>query len=257
MVQTRATNEHPFDFDLDPEIDRTFHQRRRESLSSPPHPTMENETLRSLTTPNLQQQPLGVVMPALDAGVTYELKPGLIHQLPHFHGLSGEDPTKHLGKFHTICSSMKPANVSNEQIKMRAFGFTLKDAADDWYYNLEPGSITTWEHLNKAFLDKYFPSKRAETLKRAISTAEQEEGESLYDYNEHFKRMVSSCPYHGYAPKDLSLYLYNSALDNERRLIDASCGGNFLNITPAIARAKIEEIAEGTRTFVRASSIKK
>ena len=79
---------------------------------------MVEQTLRQLTAPNLAQQPLAVHIPELDDGINFELKPGLIHLLPKFHGLGGEDPIKHLGQFHSVCMSMKPTNVTEEQIKM-------------------------------------------------------------------------------------------------------------------------------------------
>ncbi|XP_074271090.1 uncharacterized protein LOC141595014 [Silene latifolia] len=44
----------------------------------------ETRTLRELTAPNLNVQPLCITFPALDDGVTFELKSGLIHQLPSF-----------------------------------------------------------------------------------------------------------------------------------------------------------------------------
>ena len=75
---------------------------------------------------------------------------------------------------------MKPANITENQIKMRAFGFTLLDAADDWYYSLPTGSIDTWENLHKAFLEKFFPAKKENTLKKAISNIEQEKDETFF-----------------------------------------------------------------------------
>ena len=92
--------------------------------------------------------------PELADGVNFDLKSGLIHLLPHFHGMSGEDPNKHLAEFHSVCSSMKPKNVTEDQIKLRAFPFSLKDAANDWFYYLTPGSIDTWVKMKKAFLEK-------------------------------------------------------------------------------------------------------
>ena len=51
----------------------------------------------------------------------------------------------------------------------------------------------------------------------------------------------------------LVLYLYNGALENERRIIDAAYGGNILNTTPVAAMEKIQEMAKGTRSFGRTS----
>ena len=170
-----------------------------------------NLTLRQLTAANITQQPPAVTIPALGDDNHFELKSGLIHELPKFHGLAGEDPIKHMGKFHNICISMKPANITEEQIKMRAFAFTLLDAADDWYYSLPTGSIDTWAKLHKAFLEKFFPAKKESNLKKAISNIEQEEDETLYDYNERFKKLCANCPFHGYSTKDLVPHLWRSS----------------------------------------------
>ena len=96
-------------------------------------------TLRDLIAPDVNQQPLYIVYPNLNVG--FELKFGLIHLLPKFHGLENEDPNKHLKEFHIVCSSMKPQGVSEEQIKLRAFPFSLEGKAKDWLFYLPSSSI--------------------------------------------------------------------------------------------------------------------
>ena len=91
----------------------------------------DNRMLKELTPPNIAQQPLAIVFPELDEGVNFELKSGVVHLLPKFHGLSGEDPHKHVSEFHTVVVGMKPGNVTEEQIKLRAFPFSLKDTANE------------------------------------------------------------------------------------------------------------------------------
>ncbi|GJS80309.1 DNA-directed DNA polymerase, partial [Tanacetum coccineum] len=71
----------------------------------------------------------------------------LIHLLPTFHGLAGEDPHKHLKEFHVVCSTMKPREVTEEQIKLHAFPFSLVDKAKDWLYYL-PSGKTYVEFVN-------------------------------------------------------------------------------------------------------------
>ena len=249
MVHTRATDSNLLDFN--PEIERTHLRNLRQALQNLVIESMAARTLRELTDPDLTQQQLGVTLPDLNAGVTFELKSGFVHLLPKFHGLAGEDPIMHLSEFHDICMFSKPSNVTEEQIKMRAFGLTLKDSARQWYYLLPTGSIDTWDKLHKAFLNKYFPSKKATALKRAIAMVEQGDDESLYDYVERFARLCASCPFHGFDEKDLVTHLHNGLLDQERRLVDAACNGSVLNLTPAQARIRINEIAEGSRSFGR------
>ncbi|KAH9659001.1 hypothetical protein KPL70_023696 [Citrus sinensis] len=86
-------------------------------------------TLRELAKPDLNQQPLCIQY--VDLEVNFELKSGLIHLLPKFHGFAGEDPHKHLKEFHVVCSSMRPQGMTEEQIKLRAFPFSLDGLAKD------------------------------------------------------------------------------------------------------------------------------
>ena len=120
----------------------------------------ETRTLRELTAADLTLQPLAVRVPALGEGVNFELKSGVINLLPKFHGLAGEDPIMHLSEFRGICICSKPENVIEEYIKMRAFGFTLKESARNWYYHLPAGTIDTWAKLHKAFLGISLTSSR-------------------------------------------------------------------------------------------------
>ena len=71
-----------------------------------------NQTLKELVALTLDQQPLCIDMPQLEVG--FELKSEMIHLLPTFHGLVGEDPNKHLKQFHIVCSSLKPIGISME-----------------------------------------------------------------------------------------------------------------------------------------------
>ena len=88
-----------------------------------------NRTLKELATPDLDQQPLCIQYPNLE--VAFELKFGLIHLLITFHGFAGEDPNKHLKEFHVVCSSMRPTGVTEEQIKLKAFPFSLANSAKE------------------------------------------------------------------------------------------------------------------------------
>ncbi|KAF7802920.1 hypothetical protein G2W53_042031 [Senna tora] len=89
----------------------------------------EEKTLREYAAPQFNQAPLCIATPTLQAPL--ELKSGLIHLLPKFRGLMNEDPYQHLKEFHVVCSSMKPERVTEEQIKLRAFPFSLDGAAKE------------------------------------------------------------------------------------------------------------------------------
>ena len=75
-------------------------------------------TLAELDVPNLNQQSLCITFSNLNEETLFELKSGLIHLLPSFHGFLGEDPYRHLQEFDVVCTSMKPPGITEEQIKM-------------------------------------------------------------------------------------------------------------------------------------------
>ena len=75
---------------------------------NPPNPNAVDllRTFKELAAPTLDQQPLCITYPPLE--VAFELKSGMIHLLPTFHGFERKDSNKHLKEFHVVCSSMKP-----------------------------------------------------------------------------------------------------------------------------------------------------
>ncbi|CAN6716326.1 unnamed protein product [Malus baccata var. baccata] len=160
---------------------------------------MDNRTLKVLSASGLDNAaPLCIQYPTAAQGKTeeFKLKSSLLHHIPKFHGLSMEDPNKHLKEFEVVCSSMTPVNVNESILKMKAVPFSLMDKAKDWLYELAPGTVTSWESMKRAFLQKFFPTSRIILLRKKISGIQQEEGESFPTYYERFKSLVASCPQH-------------------------------------------------------------
>ncbi|KAK9691281.1 hypothetical protein RND81_09G186900 [Saponaria officinalis] len=149
---------------------------------------------------------------------------------------------------------MKPAAITDEQLKLRAFPFSLKDSARDWLYYLPENSIDTWLKIKQAFLAKYFPASRASQLKKEISNVEQRDGETMYEYWERFKRLYATCPYHGYEDQDLILYFCGGLTQEDARIVHAASGGGILNKNLTEAKALIIELAESSQIFDRKSS---
>ncbi|XP_073153419.1 uncharacterized protein [Henckelia pumila] len=223
MISGESTEE---EIPYNPDIERTLHRRRKEARwrQGEDERVVEvlrgamadnaNLSLRQLDTPDLNQQPLCITFPTLETNVTFELKSGLIHLLPSFHGLAGEDPQKNLMEFHVVCTSMKPHGVTEEQIQLRAFHLSLKNAAKDWLYYLPPRSITTWTEMKRIFLEKYFPASRAANIRKEIYDIKQFAGESLHE-----------------------------------NMLDAASGGVFVDKTPVQARNLIENMAANSQQF--------
>ncbi|RDY07557.1 hypothetical protein CR513_08305, partial [Mucuna pruriens] len=158
---------------------------------------MENHDrmLKELATPDVVYQPWCIQYPQLEPAQTYELKSGLIHLLPKFHGLAGEDPHKHLKEFHVVCSTMRPQGISEDYIKMKAFPFSLDGAAKDWLY-LQPVLFNTWGDMKRTFLEKFFSASRTASIRKEICGIRQHTGETLHEYWERLNKLCATCPHH-------------------------------------------------------------
>ena len=205
------------------------------------------QTLRDLVAPPVVQQPLCIQYQPL--GAPFELKSGLIQLLPRFHGVENEDPNKHLKEFHVVCSSFIPHGITEDQIKLRAFPFSLADRAKEWFFYLPPGSIDTWADMVRLFLERFFPASRAANLRREICSIRQKDSETLYEYWERFKRLCASCPQHGISDQLLIQYFYDGLLPLERRMLDAASGGAIISKTPREIRELISVMAANSQQF--------
>ncbi|RDY05891.1 hypothetical protein CR513_10218, partial [Mucuna pruriens] len=120
-------------------------------------------------------QPWCIQYPQLEP---YELKSGLIHLLPKFHGLVGEDPHDHLKEFHVVCSIMRSQGILEDYIKIKAFPFSLDGVAKDWLY-LQSVLFNTWGDMKRMFLEKFFLAFRTATIKKEICGIRQHSKETL------------------------------------------------------------------------------
>ncbi|KAM1216969.1 hypothetical protein ACFX2J_013197 [Malus domestica] len=171
MTQSsQPVREHILDFDND--FEWTLRRKRNKQESNPPSPdpvleeeeveeqkeatagifeevqdmVADNRTIKELSVLGLDNaMPLCIQYPraAQDKTDEFELKSSLLHHIPKFHGLSMEDPNKHLKEFEVVCSSITPVNVDGSILKMKAFPFSLLEKAKDWLYELASGTITS------------------------------------------------------------------------------------------------------------------
>ena len=176
MLVAHSTNQKQVQVDI--EIENTLRRLQKEARVN----TMtvaQQQTLKELTAPNMKNQSLCI---NINNNVNFKLKSGFIHLLPLFNGLAGEDPHTHLKEFHMVCVGMKPHEVDEEQVKLKAFLFSLKGAAKAWLFSILPSSIGTWDGMKKIFLEKYFPASRVANIRKEICGIQQSHGETFSEY---------------------------------------------------------------------------
>ncbi|KAM1401017.1 hypothetical protein ACFX2F_028221 [Malus domestica] len=212
---SQPIREHILDFDDN--FERTLRRKRKHPELNPPSSSSESEseveieeeleeeqdmavdnrTIKELSASGLDNVvPICIQYPVAVQGKIdeFKLKSSFLHHIPKYHRLSMEDPNKHLKEFEVVCSSITPINVDGNILKMKAFPFSLLEKAKDWMFKFAPGTVTSWESMKRAFLEKFFPTSEVILLRKRISGIQQSQGESFPVYYECFKTLVTSCP---------------------------------------------------------------
>ncbi|XP_070672479.1 uncharacterized protein [Malus domestica] len=144
---------------------------------------------------------------------------------------------------------MTPVNVDGSILQMKAFSFSLMEKAKDWLYELAPGTVTSWESMTRAFLDKFFPTSRIILLRKRIIGIQQNQGESFPMYYKRFKAFVASCPQHQMKEELLIQYFYERLLPIERQMLDTSASGALVDKTLVAAKTLIANRALNAQQY--------
>ena len=149
-----------------PEIERFFHQAKRNQIINNPDLMANNpeppKTMKEYFIPSNYNPSSCIQLPQTQA-IQYEIKSSTIQMLPSFYGNTNEDPYKHIDEFLEICSTVKIQNFSDDALKLTLFPFSLKDKAKYWLGTLGK-SITAWTEMQQEFLKKFYPIGRTNTM---------------------------------------------------------------------------------------------
>ncbi|RDX98358.1 hypothetical protein CR513_18730, partial [Mucuna pruriens] len=117
--------------------------RSQDRVRSVSAETMSGPSLPRLDQISLYREPVGILhLSTTKNKLINELKSKLIHLLPKFHSLVGEDLQTHLKEFHD-----ETARDPKDYIKMKAFPFSLDGVAKDWLY-LQPNADYDLDRAN-------------------------------------------------------------------------------------------------------------
>ncbi|CAM8921174.1 unnamed protein product [Rhodiola kirilowii] len=202
-------------------------------------------TMIELNAPDFETQPWCIYEgPELEY---ITINASVAHSLPKFSGAHGESATTHLQRLHGICQNLKPNQVSINDFKLKAFYFSLIDAANVWFLSLPSGSIRTWAQMQGKFLDKYYPAGRAMQVRRQLQDIKQGPNETMYDYLEKFNHLERSCCTLGLPEKLIIEYLIDGLRPLDKMLLDASAGGSMMNLSLSGVRNLIANVAENAQ----------
>ncbi|GJW39482.1 reverse transcriptase domain-containing protein [Tanacetum coccineum] len=107
-----------------------------------------------------------------------------------FDGYLRADPHDHIREFLAICDMFKYGETQSEAVKLLIFPFSLCDEAKTWFNELNEESITSWEQMRRAFINRFFPPSLFNCLLLEIKNFSQLVCESLTDAWLRLKSML-------------------------------------------------------------------
>jgi len=87
--------------------------------------------------------------------------------------------------------SVNLKGVTEEDVVVRLFPYTLQGSAGSWYFSLPSGSITSWNIFQEQFLTKYGDDRSLATLINDISNLRIESREPIKEFNSRFNKLLN------------------------------------------------------------------
>ncbi|KAA0044977.1 ty3-gypsy retrotransposon protein [Cucumis melo var. makuwa] len=111
------------------------------------------------------------------------------YQPPKFQQFDGKgNPKQHIAHFVETC---KNAGSRGDQL-VRQFVRSLKENAFEWYIDLEPEVIDSWEQLEIEFLNHFYRTRRVVSMMELTNT-KQRKGEPVIDYINRWRALSLDC----------------------------------------------------------------
>ncbi|GJS23765.1 reverse transcriptase domain-containing protein [Tanacetum coccineum] len=149
-----------------------------------------------------------------------------------FDGYLRADPHDHVREFLAICDMFKYGETQSEAIKLLIFPFSLCDEAKTWFNKLNEESIRSWEHMRRAFINRFFPPSLFNRLLLEIINFSQLVCESLIDAWLGLKNMLRKCHRHSLTKGAIIEIFYHGLDEPTQGILDVTTGGIFLYKSP-------------------------
>ena len=179
---------------------------------------------------------------------SYDLSP-LLNMCPHYKGTPTENPYWHIREIVYLCRTQNVQGLTQDEIRLILFPFSLKDNAKTWYYSFAAGSIHTWDEMTTKFLKKFFPAHKTRQLRREILTFQQKDGALFFEAWEHFNELLLRCPHHNLSQDDQVLAFYEGLNDPNKSLVDIACGYMLMEKSSEEAIELFKTLSENSQQF--------
>ncbi|GJZ38227.1 reverse transcriptase domain-containing protein [Tanacetum coccineum] len=122
--------------------------------------------------------------------------------------------------------------TQSEAEKLLIFPFSLCNEAKTWFNELYEESITSWEQMRRAFINRFFPPSLFNRLLLEIRNFCQLVCESLTNAWLRLKSMLQKCHGHGLTKGTIIQIFYYGLDEHTHAILDVTAGGIFLYKSP-------------------------
>ncbi|XP_039778367.1 uncharacterized protein LOC120645669 [Panicum virgatum] len=203
---------------------------------------MSQMTLRQFSAPSNSHIPTRLTN---DQGTDdFEIKTGLVNmiQASPFCGKASEDANAHLQNFLEVSSIINPKGTLMDNIRLRLFPFSLVGKAKMWFYAYKE-EFDTWDACANAFLVKYFPVGKTNTLRNRITSFQQLQDETVQEAWERLQEYIAVGPHHDMEEWLVIQKFFHGLNRRSQDHMDAAAGGAFHSLDVAGARVLINKVA--------------
>ncbi|XP_030934588.1 uncharacterized protein LOC115960030 [Quercus lobata] len=111
------------------------------------------------------------------------------YQPPKFQQFEGKgNPRQHVAHFVETCNN---AGTYGD-LMVKQFVRSLKGNAFDWYTNLAPGSIDSWNQMEREFLNRFYSTRRTVSMIE-LTNSKQWKEEPVIDYIQRWRNLSLNC----------------------------------------------------------------
>ncbi|GJX23630.1 reverse transcriptase domain-containing protein [Tanacetum coccineum] len=164
----------------------------------------------------------------------------MIHE-NKFDGYLRADPHDHIREFLAICGMFKYGETQSEAVKLLIFPLSLCDEAKTWFNELNEESLTSWDQMRNAFINRFFPPSLFNRLLLKIKNFSQNVCESLTEAWLRLKNMLRKCHGYGLTKGAIIQIFYHGLYKTPQAILNGTAGGIFLYKTPNQAFQYLED----------------
>jgi hypothetical protein len=132
--------------------------------------------------------------------------------VPRFFGRDGESPDYHMSKFWEFFQYY-PVRDEAEDLVMKLFSASLHEEAKKWYDSLPAASITSMDHFEEIFLERWaLKLEDVQTLLKELEGVRQENGEFVKFFGTKFQKLFHQIPESHRPGGKFLVYLFTNGL---------------------------------------------